>query len=951
MATSPRKQKQALHVWIGFLTPEGISKGWSDAWLDGFVKEESRLFAKDFWAQILEMTAMLSKGELDGWLVHHKRTSTRGVAGRAVSEARQKAREQRDSFVEFVEGLSELNTKGELSSVDVIEEVTQRVEVLEEETNDHIYRSAVVTFKDVWVHSLFVRLHAEGLLRWPRAHMTVSEVRRPPQAPTAILCSPDARRAPGNKGRPTIHEIVRKQRELPVGFFQGLQALLKAVTMPHEDITLAQRRCVQPFLVPRQAAITFGQYMQRIWTYSGQNAKHRILCGLIYLERLLTGGRQEGAVRMSTALLGVLGETSETYCTAGCGAVCGAAEGSKRKCPNRLKVGCRRAEGSSGCGHCGKALPKRTVLAEDEELRRICDRIHNGRRSIDVAPGGVEVAWIHGTWQQREEEWDVQSLTPPQRARMLFKAFADRTVCKKPGTHQFVRHEHDERPQSQTLAPLRVDQPCPGTAESDTAYDDCAKLRPTRGTALIADGCRLALTERSGLKMLLTAVLLATKQHDDTLRDNAAYAAIGGCHASEINRMEMSMLELLQFDLWVPPRFERHFSLAVHRFLEAYTDCELRPMSVVLWDSLAVHNVEGGRFLRHVSVAEQMLLDPSEVEDLAKVLTKYATQCEEDMLALKGVRADRMRADLAKEHDAERRRLIDKHFGTDFVAPSSSPQVSANDAMVIVEFARATRARVKATWKELRQWWFRKGLAPDGATAKLMDKSEQDLIPPAGFLSLQRWVGSPSEAEAREVQEAVRGCFGLEPPTECHCPLDQLEFDAQQGLLGVIAAYLQCNKRPVPTLAAEALEVNETPRSSFRHSLSSSASRSSSVASSVGDPSPGSSFHSPSVQAGGPARPAEARAPHSLAPIIALTASCDPEYPQDCSQAMLSPYQRVWENMKTVWRSVGGEKSLGPCTHRHPGAVVFPEPEPDAVVNAHTCTLRTAARTGPVIAG
>lgn len=57
-------------------------------------------------------------------------------------------------------------------------------------------------------------------------------------------------------------------------------------------------------------------------------------------------------------------------------------------------------------------------------------------------------------------------------------------------------------------------------------------------------------------RLLLTAVLLATKFFDDLHYDNAHFAKIGGLHVAELNMLELQLLDLLHFNL----------SISVHQF-------------------------------------------------------------------------------------------------------------------------------------------------------------------------------------------------------------------------------------------------------------------------------------------------------------------------------------------------------------------------------------------------
>jgi hypothetical protein len=54
-------------------------------------------------------------------------------------------------------------------------------------------------------------------------------------------------------------------------------------------------------------------------------------------------------------------------------------------------------------------------------------------------------------------------------------------------------------------------------------------------------------------RLLITSVLLAAKGRDDTYYSNAYYSAIGGISNSEINKLEVAFLLLVDFNLFITP--------------------------------------------------------------------------------------------------------------------------------------------------------------------------------------------------------------------------------------------------------------------------------------------------------------------------------------------------------------------------------------------------------------
>lgn len=61
----------------------------------------------------------------------------------------------------------------------------------------------------------------------------------------------------------------------------------------------------------------------------------------------------------------------------------------------------------------------------------------------------------------------------------------------------------------------------------------------------------LQLNEYNVHRLLLTCVLLATKYHDDILYDSVHFAYVGGVDLAELNKLELTMLKLLDYRLFV----------------------------------------------------------------------------------------------------------------------------------------------------------------------------------------------------------------------------------------------------------------------------------------------------------------------------------------------------------------------------------------------------------------
>merc|ERR1711870_20595 len=54
-------------------------------------------------------------------------------------------------------------------------------------------------------------------------------------------------------------------------------------------------------------------------------------------------------------------------------------------------------------------------------------------------------------------------------------------------------------------------------------------------------------------KLVLSSVVIATKYFEDSFNSNKHFAMIGGVHLSELNNLELSFLQLIQWKLHVLP--------------------------------------------------------------------------------------------------------------------------------------------------------------------------------------------------------------------------------------------------------------------------------------------------------------------------------------------------------------------------------------------------------------
>mmetsp|Transcript_21764 Transcript_21764/g.73209 ORF Transcript_21764/g.73209 Transcript_21764/m.73209 type:complete len:224 (-) Transcript_21764:367-1038(-) len=62
-------------------------------------------------------------------------------------------------------------------------------------------------------------------------------------------------------------------------------------------------------------------------------------------------------------------------------------------------------------------------------------------------------------------------------------------------------------------------------------------------------------------RLLITSVMLASKYFDDLYYNNAYYARVGGISVAEVNNLEMEMLRMISFSLYVAPeQYDRYRS-------------------------------------------------------------------------------------------------------------------------------------------------------------------------------------------------------------------------------------------------------------------------------------------------------------------------------------------------------------------------------------------------------
>lgn len=89
----------------------------------------------------------------------------------------------------------------------------------------------------------------------------------------------------------------------------------------------------------------------------------------------------------------------------------------------------------------------------------------------------------------------------------------------------------------------------------------------------------LRINSLSVHRLLLAAVLLATKFIDDVLYDNAHFAKVGGLDVKELNMLELDMLKVLNFRLFIEPEEFEAFEELLLDFALSTTDPDYMMLS------------------------------------------------------------------------------------------------------------------------------------------------------------------------------------------------------------------------------------------------------------------------------------------------------------------------------------------------------------------------------------
>lgn len=93
---------------------------------------------------------------------------------------------------------------------------------------------------------------------------------------------------------------------------------------------------------------------------------------------------------------------------------------------------------------------------------------------------------------------------------------------------------------------------------------------------LVSRVCRegVRVTSKNVHRMYLAAFLVAVKVYSDSMISNADIARVGGVSLVEMNRLEIELLKVLDFDVFVVKEFDEYMqsqSLLESRCLESYS--------------------------------------------------------------------------------------------------------------------------------------------------------------------------------------------------------------------------------------------------------------------------------------------------------------------------------------------------------------------------------------------
>lgn len=113
------------------------------------------------------------------------------------------------------------------------------------------------------------------------------------------------------------------------------------------------------------------------------------------------------------------------------------------------------------------------------------------------------------------------------------------------------------------MPPISLDAYCERVAKYTKCSSMCFVTALIYMTRIAKRDPSLHCTGLSVHRLLLTGVLLSAKFLDDSYFNNSVYARVGGIANKELNRLELEMLRLLEFRLYVAPELVQQTAVAL----------------------------------------------------------------------------------------------------------------------------------------------------------------------------------------------------------------------------------------------------------------------------------------------------------------------------------------------------------------------------------------------------
>lgn len=116
-----------------------------------------------------------------------------------------------------------------------------------------------------------------------------------------------------------------------------------------------------------------------------------------------------------------------------------------------------------------------------------------------------------------------------------------------------VEDEHGSCFHSSEVPPISIPEYMTRIAKYFDCSGSCFVLALVFIDRLIRHSPHVTVNRFTSHRLLLTGMVVAAKFHDDAFFTNRFYANIGGVDLQDMNRMEASFLELIDFSLHVQP--------------------------------------------------------------------------------------------------------------------------------------------------------------------------------------------------------------------------------------------------------------------------------------------------------------------------------------------------------------------------------------------------------------